>query len=109
MRSGIHLAACLCLLGTIPFAARADQVNNPHYAVWSQFKPGSSRTWIGTMIAGPLRVDVKMTSTLREVTPDHVAIDTQTISDCGQGPRVGKTMRDVEDAKIEAEEVRELG
>jgi hypothetical protein len=102
-------AACVGLLAMMASAARADQVNNPHYDVWAKFKAGSSRTWTGTVLVGPLQIRVQMTATLREVTPDHVTIETRTTTDFGQGPHVGKPLRDTEDAKIEAEEVKDLG
>jgi hypothetical protein len=102
-------AACIGLLLMIAPASRADQVNNPHYDVWAKFKAGSNRTWTGTVQAGPLKVHVQMTSTLREVTPDHVTIETRTTIDFGQGPHAGKPLRETEDARIEAEEVKNLG
>ncbi|HEY1923203.1 MAG TPA: hypothetical protein VGG44_10685 [Tepidisphaeraceae bacterium] len=104
------IALCVGLAAiTITCPARADQVDNPHYQVWAKFKPGSSRAWTGSMRAGPVLIHIQMTSTLREVTPDHVVVETRTTTDFGQGPHAGRSLRETVDAKIEAEEVKDLG
>jgi len=102
-------AACVGLVLAMVSTSRADQVDNPHYQVWANFKAGSSRTWTGTVLVGPVHIRIEMTATLREVTPDHVTIETRTTTDFGQGPQVGKPLRATEDAKMEAEEVKDLG
>ncbi|MGD0460852.1 MAG: hypothetical protein ABSB74_00020 [Tepidisphaeraceae bacterium] len=109
MRFCVRWAACVGLLVAMASPSRADQVNNPHYDVWARFKAGSSRTWTGTVQAGSLHIRVQMTSTLSEVTADHVTIETRTTTDFGHGPHTGKPLRDTQDAKIEAQDVKDLG
>jgi hypothetical protein len=112
MRFSVRLMAAICagwLAVAMASPARADQVDNPHYQVWAKFKAGSSRVWTGTIQVGPVHIQVVMTSTLREVTPEHVVIETRTTTDFGQGAHAGKPLKETEDAKIEAEEVKNLG
>jgi hypothetical protein len=112
MRFFVRLMAAICagwMAVAMASPAGADQVDNPHYQVWANFKPGSSRVWTGTIQVGPVHIRVVMTATLREVTPEHVVIETRTTTDFGQGPRGGRPLREIADAKIEAEEVKDLG
>jgi hypothetical protein len=108
MRFRLFGTLCIALLAAAS-PAHADQVDNPHYQVWARFKPGSSRVWTGTVQVGPLRIQVRMVSTLEEVTPDHVTIETRTTTDFGQGSHTGKPVRETQDARIEDEEIKDLG
>ncbi|HEX4055669.1 MAG TPA: hypothetical protein VHX86_15500 [Tepidisphaeraceae bacterium] len=87
----------------------AQQVDNPDYLAWAKFKVGSSRTLSGTVLAGGLKIEVQTTYTLREVTADHVVVESRTTTDFGPGPRVGRPVRQIEDAKVEGQEVKDLG
>jgi hypothetical protein len=110
MRFPLRSLAAMCVgFLAIASSCRADQVDNPRYLVWANFKPGSSRVWTGNVQIGPVHIRVEMTSTLREVTPDHVVVETRTTTDFGQGPRIGRPLPVVEDARIEADEVKNLG
>jgi hypothetical protein len=101
--AGIFLAM------TTAATLHAEQADNPDYAVWAKFKVGSSKTLSGTIQMGSARIEVQTTYTLREVTPSHVVVESRTTTDFGNGPHVGKPVRQVEAAKVEAEEIRNLG
>ena len=58
-----------------PSTAPAATVDNPQYAMWAPFKPGSSATMVGDVDAGPQgKVHLEVTQTLRSVTPDVVTL-----------------------------------
>lgn len=112
MRLGEWWSRLMCV-GMLVMAAvpslHAQQADNPDYTAWAGFKVGSNRTLSGMVRAGPLRIEVQTTYTLREVTADHVVVESRTTTDFGQGQRVGKPVRETEDAKVEAQEVKDLG
>lgn len=67
------VAACLLAVQT---AARAEQIDNPIYKLWSNFKPGASRTMTGSITMRGFSIDTELKDTLVEVTADHVVVET---------------------------------
>ena len=82
------------LLGAMTSAARADgpatapappatapaaTVDNPQYALWSTFRPGSSATMAGDLDAGAMgKVHLEVTQTLQSVAPDAITLSQAT-------------------------------
>src|SRR5581483_10813237 len=52
-------------------ALAADQIDNPRYKVWSNFKVGSSETLTGSMDMGGMQMQNEMKETLSELTPEQ--------------------------------------
>jgi len=64
-------------LATVPGVARGEEVDNPQYQAWAKYKPGSTRTLAGELGKGS-GLSMEMTSTLKDVTPEHATLSTKT-------------------------------
>jgi hypothetical protein len=76
--------AVLTLLALLTPSARAEKTENPTYAYWAKFKPGSSVTLRaarpGTAVGGG---GATQTATLIEVTAEQVTIETKMVIEVG--------------------------
>jgi hypothetical protein len=76
------VAAMLFVMAASPRTARADQVDNPLYAAWAKFKPGSTATIKHAMHmeGGGMNMDrtFETTSKLVEVTPEKATLNATT-------------------------------
>ncbi|MDB5322432.1 MAG: hypothetical protein JWN40_4063 [Phycisphaerales bacterium] len=74
----------LTLLVLLPASALAEKTENPTYAYWAKFKPGSSVTLRaarpGAAVGGG---GATQTATLIEVTAEQVTIETKTVVEIG--------------------------
>jgi len=59
--------------------AWAEEIDNPAYKSWSQFKPGSFVTYKATIKMGAATTETKVTQTLKTVTPEKVVIEVSTV------------------------------
>src|SRR5208283_3295158 len=65
--------ACGSILAFAP-AARADQVDNPLFQIWSKFNVGSSETFTTSMASGGMQMQFEAQHVLAEKASDHVTI-----------------------------------
>ena len=71
----------VCFVMMVCATARAE--DNPAYAQWAKFKPGTSTTVSMTSEAAGQTSKMETKSTLAEVTPDKVVIDVVTSMEAG--------------------------
>jgi hypothetical protein len=69
----LAIAALLLAVGA------QEKIDNPQYALWKSFKPGSWVKHKMVMDAGGRVVETEATSTLVEVTPDKVVLEHKTV------------------------------
>jgi hypothetical protein len=109
MRSSLQFAAALCfaVVGLTGVANAAEMVDNPAYVSWSKSKPGTSVTYkmiSETKMEGmpaPMKSEMTMTQTLKEVKPDAVTVEVTTkMSMNGQEMNMPPRNQDIP-AKIE--------
>jgi hypothetical protein len=78
-----------------------EKIDNPQYALWKNFKPG---TWVKhkmQMDANGQQMEMEMTTTLLEVNPDKVVTEVKSIMNmAGQKMDLPATKKDIE-AKME--------
>ena len=79
----------LAVLGICGFfgttALSGEMIDNPAYQNWAQFKPGSFVTLKSVTKVGETTSEVKMTQTLKEVTPEKAAVEmVMTMTAAGQ-------------------------
>src|SRR5512146_2882612 len=58
--------------------AMAEQIDNPQYASWSKFKPGTSITRKAEVDVNGQKMATETTTTLVEVTPEKAVIENKT-------------------------------
>lgn len=75
---GLGALAALVVSLALPVSARAEQVENPEYKMWSGFKPGSSVTMKMVSEAAGNTTEMEMTHTLVEVNGDKAVVETKT-------------------------------
>jgi hypothetical protein len=75
----MKLIAAAVLLGL----GAQEQMDNPQYAHWKAFKPGSWVKHKMVMDAGGRQVTTETTTTLVEVTPEKVVVEAKTSMDMG--------------------------
>ena len=72
-------AVAVCgFLGTM--ACGAEQIDNPIYQNWAQFKPGSFATLKSATKMGDMSVESKITQTLKQVTDEKVIIEMEMVT-----------------------------
>lgn len=102
------LSAALLLVTTASVSVAA-QVENPPYKAWAGFKPGSSETLGYTVESGGMKMEMESTSTLKEVTEDHVTIEVQVKMNMMGQERTTPARTQIIPAKADAKDVKELG
>jgi hypothetical protein len=84
MRSLIAILGLASFLFTFTGSAMAaEQVENPTYASWSKYKPGTEVTSNQTMVMTGMTMKMEMHQKLTKVTDDNVTVDTWSIMDMG--------------------------
>jgi hypothetical protein len=81
MRRMLSMVASGCLL--LAGSALAGQVENPQYTQWAKFKPGTSTTIATSSDAGGQSSKMETKTTLKEVTPDKVVIESAMSMEAG--------------------------
>src|SRR5262249_30282313 len=76
----ITVASALLLALTAGRTAAQETVDNPEYATWSKFKPGTSVTYKSTTTAAGMMTEATMTITLVEVATDKVVLETSGVT-----------------------------
>jgi hypothetical protein len=103
------VAAVFAVVVVAPGMARAEEVDNPQYQSWAKFKPGSTRTLVGEMSAQGMPMQMEMTSTLKDVTPDEATISTRvTMHAMGEARERPAQERPVR-AKMEKQDIQPVG
>ena len=64
-------------------SVHAGQVENPQYKEWAKYKPGTSMTMSTTSDAGGQSSKMETKTTIKEVTDDHVTLETAMSMDAG--------------------------
>src|SRR5688572_16960689 len=74
-------AAALILLVTVALAhpAAADEVPNPAYEAWKNFKQGARSTIAGSTKTMGMETSLEITSKLVEVTPQKVVVEVTSV------------------------------
>jgi len=71
------LAALFCFVGTVS-AEDAELVENPQFATWAKHKPGTAVKMQMTTNAQGQPMNMEITQTLAEITPDNAVIEVKT-------------------------------
>src|SRR5262245_4411192 len=75
----VALASVVIALAAGP-APGQETVDNPEFASWSKFKPGTSVTFKSSTTANGMASEVTMTITLVEVGADKVVLETSGVT-----------------------------
>jgi hypothetical protein len=76
-------AAAVVLLTLAATAAGQETVENPEFAAWNKFKPGTSLTVKVTTTAGGINTEVLMTNTLVQTGADKLVLETSATTKAG--------------------------
>jgi hypothetical protein len=82
-------------------AALAEQIYNPMYGYWSNFKPGSVLKTTTDSVAAGQKTTMDIVSTLLEVTPDKITVEMQTDVTAGDKKLKQRTRKQDVPAKID--------
>jgi hypothetical protein len=63
--------------------ALAGQIDNPSYGYWAKFKPGSTQKTTTDSVAVGQKTTIEIVTTLLEVTPDKITVETKTDATAG--------------------------
>lgn len=95
---------CLCMVLVLAQMGRAEQVDNPNYKMWSNFKPGSWARYNVVTDGGAFKSELVMTMKLVEVTPEKVVLETSSTINAG-GQKIDTPAQKTEiPAKVEKKE-----
>ena len=90
-------------------AAGGKMIDNPQYALWAKYKPGSSATLTGDIDSQMGKIHVEMTQTLSSITADKATVSSaETVTVMGQSRTMPAQTHDV-DAKEAKEEATQTG
>ncbi len=73
----VVVTGMLCAMAAAPL--QAEQVDNPLYKNWAQFKPGSYAVMEMVTTAAGNKTEVTQTQTLKECTPEKAVIEVKTV------------------------------
>jgi hypothetical protein len=74
----LALGLAMTLIGNRIARADGEMVDNPEFTSWAKFKVGTAVTYSRQMSMGGDQRTMDTTSTLTEVTPDHVTLENKT-------------------------------
>jgi len=97
----LAMMACVCLLVG---SAAAELVENPGYTNWAKYKPGTSVTYAHETSSSGMNMQMEMTQTLKEITPEKAVIEMTMKS--SMMPGGGQTHAVDIPAKIEAAQMQ---
>jgi hypothetical protein len=111
-RRAIRVAILLALLfpaGISAIAQAGESRDNPNYAVWAKFKPGSTSTVTADIRDGENNIHVEVTRTLESVSDDKIVVKKVSVSK--EKGHVQTTAPETETipAKTEKDEIKETG
>lgn len=100
---GNRVPSCLLVLLSVaalaPAALAAEKIDDPGYTYWSKFKPGAFAViQTETDVSGQKMV-MRMTTTLRDVTPEAITVDVTTETTSGATKMAPRTSKRVVPAK----------
>src|SRR3954471_2916754 len=95
---------CLTIAVMIAFtgsAAFAEKIDKPMYGYWSNFKPGSSEKTTTDSVAAGQKSTMDTVSTLLEVTPEKITVETAVDVTAGDKKMKQRTRKQDVPAKID--------
>ena len=105
MRKTLAMMACAFLL--VGSVAGAEMVENPVYQDWAKYKPGTSITHTQATAVAGMDMQMEMTQTLKEITPEKAVVEMSMKSSMIPGNPQAHAM-DIP-AKVEASQVQTPG
>jgi len=98
VRICVILALATAFTGSATFA---EQIDNPMYGYWSHFKPGSVLKTTTDSVAAGQKSTMQTISTLLEVTPDKLTVQTEVEVTAGETKMKQRTRKQDVPAKVD--------